>query len=158
MKWRLIPGVALVLTACSGSGVPPRNGVQARYEPSAGAVRVLVSNIRPMSDAELIAPDGGQYRTTGVVLVSGPHVLYNPPPSIGFSIGGFGFTGCCSGIGSGVGVGLPVGRPTPAAVSDQYLTSASIPVPADYARNWSSYRLQVRIGDSAMLLNAPSPG
>jgi len=156
-RW-LVPGAAVALAACASGGVPPPNGVRARYEPSAGAVRVLVSNTRPMSDAELIAPDGSQYRATGVVLVSGPHVLYNPPPSIGLSIGGFGLVGCCSGIGSGVGVGLPVGRPTPAAVSDQYLTSASIPAPADYARNWSGYRLQVRIGDGALLLNAPAPG
>ena len=158
MRWWLILGVVLALTACSNGGVPPPNGVQARYEPSARAVRVLVSNIRPMTDAELIAPDGSQYRTTGVVLVSGPHVLYNPPPSIGFSIGGFGLAGCCSGIGSGIGVGLPIGHPTPAAVSDQYLASASIPAPADYARNWSSYRLQIMIGDTPMLLSAPAPG
>jgi len=111
-----------------------------------------------LSGAALVAPDGREDRAAGVALASGPHVLYNPPPSIGLSIGGFGLIGCCGGIGSGLGVGLPVGRPTPAAVSDQYLTSASIPAPADYARNWSSYRLQVRIGDSAMLLSAPSPG
>jgi hypothetical protein len=157
MKWWLVAGAALALTACA-SNVPQPNSVQVRYEPSAREVRVLASNIRPMSDAELIAPDGSQYRTTGVVLVSGPHVLYNPPPSVGLSIGGFGFTGCCSAIGSGIGVGLPVGQPKPAAVSDQYLTSAAIPAPADYAKNWASYRLQVRIGDNTMLFNAPFPG
>ena len=156
-RW-LVPGAAVALAACASGGVPPPNGVRARYEPAAGAVQVLVSNTRPMSGAALIAPNGSQYPAAGVVLVSGPHVLYNPPPSIGLSIGGFGLAGCCSGIGSGLGVGLPVGRPRPAAVSDQYLTSASIPAPADYARNWSGYRLQVRIGDGALLLNAPAPG
>jgi hypothetical protein len=29
-------------------------------------------------------------------VISAPHVLYNPPLSIGLAIGGFGFTGCCS--------------------------------------------------------------
>ena len=154
--WSASAGLALL--ACSNGNVPPPNAVQARYEPAAGAVRVLASSIKPMSDAELLAPDGQQYRTTEVVLVSGPHVLYNPPPSIGFGIGGFGFTGCCSGIGSGLGLDVPVGRPTPAAVSDQYLTSASIPTPADYARNWAGYRLRMQLGSSVMLLNAPAPG
>jgi hypothetical protein len=74
----------------------------------------------------------------------------------GLGIGGFGFTGCCSGIGSGLGLGLPLGRPTP-HVSDQFLTSASIPTPADYSTNWAGYRLRIQLGDSAMLLNAPAP-
>ena len=157
MKRWLIAGMALTAAACASSKVPPPNAVQARYERSVGAVQVLVSNIRPMSDAELIGPGGSQYRTAGVVLVSAPHVVYNPPPSIGFGIGGFGFTGCCTGIGSGVGLDLPVGHPAPAAVSDQYLTSASIPVPADYSMNWAGYKLRIQLGDSAMLLNAPAP-
>ena len=156
-RW-LVPGAALALAACASGGVPPTNGVRARYEPATGAVRVLVSDTRPMSGAELVAPDGNQYPAASVVLVSGPQVLYNPPPSVGLSIGGFGLVGCCSGVGSGLGVGLPVGRPTPAAVSDQYLVSATIPAPADYARNWPGYRLRVRVGDGAALLAAPPPG
>ena len=156
-RW-LVPGAAAALAACANSGVPPANGVRARYEPAAGAVQVLVSDTRPMSGAALVAPDGSEYRAASVVLVSGPHVLYNPPPSIGLSVGGFGLIGCCSGIGSGVGLGLPVGQPRPAAVSDQYLTSATIPAPADYARSWPGYRLRVRVGDGALLLAAPAPG
>ena len=62
----------------------------------------------------------------GFSVINGPHVLYNSPPSIGFGIGGFGFTGCCSAIGSGVGFGVPLGGPTVAEVSDQYVTSALI--------------------------------
>jgi hypothetical protein len=157
MKWLI--ACAALLAACSNANVPPPpNAVQARYEPAAGAVRVLASAIRPMSDAALIAPDGRSYRSTGVVVVSGPHVLYNPPPSIGFGFGGFGFTDCCFGVGSGVGLSVPLGRPTPAEVSDQFLTSASIPAPADYAWNWTGYRVRVQLGDGAMLLPAPAPG
>ncbi|MBV8457320.1 MAG: hypothetical protein JO122_11970 [Acetobacteraceae bacterium] len=112
-----------------------------------------------MSDAELIGPDGSHYRTTGIAILSGPHVLYNPPPSIGIGIGGFGYPGgCCTGIGSGLGVGFPLGSPQPAGVSDQFLTSATIPAPPDYAKDWMKYRVQVQIGANAMLLNAPSPG
>ena len=91
----------------------------------------------------LVGGDGSRYPASGIVLLSGPHVLYNPPPSISLGIGGFGFTGCCSAIGSGVGVGLPVGKPTVAEASDQYIASALIPVPADYASNWLQYHVEV---------------
>ena len=91
----------------------------------------------------LVADDGTRYPAAGIALVSGPHVLYNPPPSIGIGIGGFGFSGCCSAFGSGLGVGVPVGQPTPAEISDQYVASALIPSPPDYAINWSRYHVEV---------------
>ena len=100
---------------------------------------------------------GTRYPAAGIALVSGPHVLYNPPPSVGFGIGGFGFSGCCSGFGSGIGVGLPVGGPTPAEVSDQYVASALIPLPPDYASNWSRYHVEVSAGAQPMNLAAPAP-
>jgi hypothetical protein len=151
-----IAALMCVLVACS-SNVPPPNAIRARYEPAAGVVQVLASNIRPMSDAELIGPDGSHYRAGGIVLVSGPHVLYNPPPSIGIGIGGFGWTGCCTGIGSGLDLGFPVGSPRPAEVSDQFLTSATIQVPPDYAKDWMKYRVRAQFGENAMVLTAPSP-
>jgi hypothetical protein len=76
---------------------------------------------------------------------------------VGFGIGGFGYSGCCNGFGSGIGVGLPVGGPTPAAVSDQYVSSALIPVPADYAQRWSDYHVQVQVGNRSLVLSAPPP-
>jgi hypothetical protein len=161
MKASLITGVAALaalVVSCSSASVPPPNAVQARYEPAAGAVQVVASSLKPISDAELIAPDGRQYRTVALTLLSGPHVVHNPPPAIGIGIGGFGFTNCCVGIGSGLGLTMPLGSPTPVGVSDQYVTLASIPAPADYPRNWPTYRIRVQLGDHAMLLNAPSPG
>jgi hypothetical protein len=87
-------------------------------------------------------------------VISGLHVLHTPPPSIGFGIGGFGFTGCCSAIGSGVGFGVPVGGPE---ASDQYVTSALITVPPEYEQHWSQYRLEVAAGGQRMALAAPAP-
>ena len=102
--------------------------------------------------------DGRRYPAVGFFsLISGPHVLYNPLPSIGFGIGGFGFTGCCSAIGSGVGFGVPVGGPTVAEASDQYVTSALITVPSEYQQYWSQYRLEVAAGGQGMALAAPAP-
>ncbi|MBV9252258.1 MAG: hypothetical protein JO227_23805 [Acetobacteraceae bacterium] len=90
-------------------------------------------------------------------LVSGPHVLYNPPPSIGLGIGGFGFGGCCSAFGSSLGVGLPLGKPTPSEVSDQYVASALVPLPADYLANWVNYHVEVSLAGGSINIPAPSP-
>ena len=65
--------------------------------------------------------DGRRFPAVGFSVISAPHVLYNPPPSIGFGIGGLGFTGCCSAIGSGVGFGVPVGGPTVAEATTNTL-------------------------------------
>jgi hypothetical protein len=117
----------------------------------------MVSSLQPPTAVALVANHGAHYPAAGISLVSGPHVLYNPPPSIGFGIGGFGFSGCCSGFGSGVGLGVPVGSPTVAEVSDQYVASALIPVPPDYATNWNNYHLEVSVGEQLMSLAARSP-
>ena len=45
---------------------------------------------------------------------------------------------------------------TPAEVSDQYVASALIPVPPDYASNWS-YHVEVSAGAQSMNLAAPAP-
>jgi len=115
---------------------------------------VLISGLQPATEAALVDQDGKRYPAVGFSVISG---LYNPPPSIGFGIGGFGFTGCCSAIGSGVGFGVPVGGPTVAEASDQYVTSALITVPPEYQQHWSQYRLEVAAGEQRMALAAPAP-
>ena len=62
-----------------------------------------MSGLQPATEAALVDQDGRRYPAVGFSVISGPYVMYNPPPSIGFGIGGFGFTGCCSAIGSNVG-------------------------------------------------------
>ncbi len=145
------------LAACAGPRLPAPNSADARYDGHDRAVQVMVSGLRPPTATALVANDGTRYPAPGISLVSGPHVLYNPPPSVGLGIGGFGFSGCCSGFGSGIGIGVPVGKPTLAEVSDQYVASALIPVPADYATNWTNYHLEVSLGEQVMSLPAPSP-
>jgi hypothetical protein len=128
------------------SGVPPLLPIQ-----------VMVSSLQPPSAVALVSADGQRYPASGIALVSGPHVLYNPPSSISLGIGGFGFSGCCTGFGSGIGVGVPVGQPTPAEISDQFLASALIPSPPDYATNWGQYHVEVSAGGQALNLAAPHP-
>ena len=156
MRFSLLLTIGL-LVACTGPTLPAPNSADVRYDGRDRAVQVMVSSLQPASAAALVANDGTRYPAAGISLVSGPHVLYNPPPSIGLGIGGFGFSGCCSGFGSGIGVGLPVGRPTPAEVSDQYVASALIPVPPDYFSNWSLYHVEILAGAQPMSFAAPAP-
>jgi hypothetical protein len=157
MWFALLFVVAVAVSACSGPRLPAPNSTDVRYDERERALQLMVSGLQPPSAAALVANDGTRYAASGIALVSGPHVLYNPPPSIGFGIGGFGISGCCSAFGSGIGVGLPVGQPTPSEISDQYVASALIPVPLDYATNWTNYHVEVSVGDQVMNLYAPSP-
>ena len=153
----LVLAVVAVQSACAGPRLPPSNSAIADYDARDHAVRVVVSGLQPASDVALIGPDGRRYPALGFSVISEPHVLYNPPPSIGFEIGGFGLTGCCSSIGSGIGFGVPVGGPTVAEASDQYVTSALITAPPDYQQHWSQYRLEVAAGGQRMAVAAPAP-
>jgi hypothetical protein len=117
----------------------------------------MVSDIQPLAAADLLGPNGNRISATAVTLISGPHVDYSPPPSIGIGIGGFGF-GRGAGFGSGLGVGLPLGGPTPTHVDDQYVGAAVIPVPIDYRETWNTYRLEIQVGNRPMMLAAPAPG
>ena len=144
------------LAACSGPSLPPPNSATAVYNASGPAIEVMVSGRQPPSSVALVGPEG-RYPAASVSVMSGPHVLYNPPPSIGIGIGGFGFSSCCSGIGSSVGVGVPLGKPTVAEVSDQFVTAASLPVPTEYAARWPQYHVEIATGDQSRVLAAPSP-
>jgi hypothetical protein len=155
---RLLPLIILLaVPACSGPTLPPPNGAQVIYDGRNQAVQVTVSSVAPPTDAALVSASGVRYQAPGLSLLSSPHVAYNAPPTIGFGIGGIGFSGCC-GFGSGVGVGVPVGRPTVAEVSNQYIVSALIPAPADYRMNWASYHVEISSGAEPLVLAAPPPG
>src|ERR1700728_1683418 len=125
MRFRLLVVVAM-LAAC-GPRLPPPNSADAQYDGQQRAVQVRVSSIQPPTGVALVAADGTRYPAGGIVLVSGPHVLYNPPPSIGIGIGGFGFSGCCSAFGSGLGVRGPGGKTTPARNKHQVGRPAALP-------------------------------
>ena len=157
MKPLIATCLLLALAACAGPRLPQPNTADARYDAPGRAVQVMISDLQPASDAALVSRQGVRYPAAAISLLSGPHVLYNPPPSISLGIGGFGLGGWGGGFGSALGIGLPVGRPTPSEVSDQYVASALIPVPADYATDWASYHLQVSVGNRSVTLAAPAP-
>jgi hypothetical protein len=97
--------LALTLAACaSRAKLPAPNTAQARFEPQQHAVQVMISDLAPAAAAALLGPNGERYPAAAVTVLSGPHIAYNPPPTLGIGIGGFGFSDCCSGFGSGVGV------------------------------------------------------
>jgi hypothetical protein len=62
-----------------------------------------------------------------LTLVSGPHVNYSAPPSIGLGLGGFGWN-----AGGGAGIGFPLGNPHPTSVDDQFVASVRFGAPRDY--------------------------
>ena len=88
---------------------------------------MAISGLGPAAAAALVAPNGTRFPASGITVVRGPYVAYNPPPTIGIGIGGFGFSGCCSAFGSGIGVASPWARPRGGG-SDQWISSALIPV------------------------------
>ena len=103
-------------------------------------------------------PDArGRYPTVGLSVISGPHVLYNPPPSIGLGAGSFRITGCRSAIGSEIGFGVPIGGPTVAEATDQYVTSALIIALPGYQQHWAQYRLDIAAGNQRMAMATPAP-
>jgi hypothetical protein len=153
--WSVV--IILSLIGCASNPLPPPNSVQTEFDPQVSAVRVTVSDLQPLSAADLLGQVGNRFPATAITLLSGPHVDYSPPPSVGFGVGGFGFSGCCTGFGSGVGVGLPLGEPRPTHISDQYIVSAVIPVPSNYGQTWSTYRLEIQVGNRPTVLSAPAP-
>jgi hypothetical protein len=97
-------------------------------------VQVTVSSLHPTTAAALVASDETRCPASGMALVSGSHVL-----------------------SVGLGIGVPVGGPTPTEVSDQYVASALMHVPPDYASSWSRYRVEISAGAQPMSLAAPAP-
>lgn len=148
---------AINLAGCAGSGLPSPNSAQAEFESRDQSIRIMVSETQPTTAAALIAPDGTRIPASAITPLSGPHVEYSAPPSLGLGIGGFGFGGCCSGFGSGIGLGLPLGGPTATRVDDQFVTAAVIPAPPDYPARWQAYRVEVVVGNRPLLLAAPPP-
>jgi hypothetical protein len=144
--------LAALLAACS-SPQPNPNPAQAQFVGDANAIQVTVSDTQPVSAALLIGADGTTYTATGIQVTQTPHTVYNPPPSLGIGLGGFG-----GNVGGGLGLGLPLGGPTPSYSTDQYVSTVTLPAPADYAMNWQSYRVQVQLGNRAVTIAAPTPG
>jgi hypothetical protein len=143
--------VALLLGGCASSEPSP-NTARAEFIADTNVIQVKVSDVQPATAALLVAPDGQAFPAAGINVVRTPYTAYNPPPSIGIGLGGF-----SGNIGSSVGLGLPLGGPTPAYSSDQFVTSVTFAAPADYARNWPQYRVQVQLGSRNVTLPAPNP-
>ncbi|MEA2739071.1 MAG: hypothetical protein QOH05_2378, partial [Acetobacteraceae bacterium] len=108
MKYR--PGIlclGIALSACASNPLPPPNSIWATFDSSAQAIQLYVSNARMPRDAWLVDASGTQYPLP-LTLVSGPHVNYSAPPSVGLGLGVFGWN-----VGGGAGVGFPLGSPHP---------------------------------------------
>jgi hypothetical protein len=139
------------LGACAGNPLPPPNSIRVTYDRSAQVIQVYISNAQMPRDAWLVDVNGTRYPLT-LTLVSGPHVNYSAPPSIGLGLGGFGWN-----VGGGAGVGFPLGSPHPTSVDDQFVASTRLGPPPDYLQRWSQYHVVVDLGTQALEVPAPSP-
>jgi hypothetical protein len=142
--WSVPALIALALGGCAGNALPPPNSVQTRFDPRVRAVQIMVSERDPTKQAELVRADGAPIQVGSVTSVSAPHVYYN--------------LGC--GFGPDVTAALPPGGLPPSCVaeqSDQYVASVSIPVPEDYVRRWTEYRVKLQVGNRWLAVAAPPP-
>jgi hypothetical protein len=144
-------GLCIALSACAKNPLPPPNSIRATFDDSAQVIQVYTSNAQMPRDAWLEDANGTRYPLL-LTLVSGPHVNYSAPPSIGLGLGGFGWN-----VGGGAGVGFPLGSPHPTSVDDQFVASASIGAPLDYTQRWSQYHVVVSVGAQAFMVPAPAP-
>jgi len=151
MKYRrgVVP-LCVALSACANNPLPPPNGVRATFDRSAQAIELVISNAQAPHDAALVGPDGTRYPLV-LTLVSGPHVNYSAPPSVGLGLGGFG-----GGVGGGLGFGVPLGSPHPTGVDDQYVVSTRFVAPPDYPQRWAQYRIEFQVGGQRLAIPAPS--
>lgn len=140
------------LVACAGNPLPPPNSIRATYDRGSPAIQVYISNAQMPRDAYLVDVNGTRYALI-LTPLSGPHVNYSTPPTIGLGLGGFG-----GNVGGGGGVGFPLGRPHPTSVDNQFVASSRILPPPDYLQRWSQYHVVVDLGTQALEVPAPSPG
>ncbi len=154
-KIRHLPVALLLCTslvACAGDPLPPPNSIRATYDREAPAIQVYISNAQMPRDAYLVDVRGTRYALI-LTPVSGPHVNYSTPPTIGLGLGGFG-----GNVGGGAGVGFPLGSPHPTSVDNQFVASSRLLPPPDYLQRWSQYHVVVDLGTQALEVPAPPPG
>ena len=74
--------LCITLGACASNPLPPPNSIRATFDRRAQMIQVYVSNAQMPRQAWLVNADGNYY-SLPLTLVSGPHVNYTAPPSIG---------------------------------------------------------------------------
>jgi hypothetical protein len=146
-----ILSLCIALSACSRNPLPPPNSVRATFDSSAQVIQVYISNAQMPREAWLVDANGTRYPLT-LTLVSGPHVNYSAPPSVGLGLGGFGWN-----VGGGAGVGFPLGTPHPTSVDDQFVASVRFGAPPDYLQRWSQYHVMVDLGVQVLEVPTPPP-
>ena len=143
--------LCVTLGACASNPMPEPNSVRASFDRRAQAVLVYVSNAQMPRGVWLVDAEGERI-SLPLTLISGPHVNYTAPPSIGLGFGVFGWN-----AGGGSGVDLPLGSPRPTSVDDQFVALACLVPPPDYPEHWSQYHVAVDVGSQEFEVAAPSP-
>ncbi len=117
MTRSLFPSAALALAVLAGGCAAPASG-RAAYEQALSQWQGAPEDTlrarwgKPAAEEQI---GGGRWLT--YVVTNGAV----PPPTVSFSIGGFGFGGAHTSVGGGVGVTTPVGQPTALTCTTRFL-------------------------------------
>ena len=150
MRLRGILLICFAVSACANP-LPPPNSIRTSYESGAQIIQVYISNAEMPRGAWLVDTTGTRYPLP-LTLVSGPHVNYSEPPTIGLGLGVFGWN-----VGGGTGVGIPLGSPRPTSVDDQFIASTRFAAPSDFSQRWSQYRIVAEVGVQTLEVPVPAP-
>ena len=115
MRPTTLPSLLLVL-AVAGCATPPSNS--AAYEQALSQWQGAPEDTLRARWGKPFSEEPAGNAKWLVYVVSNGAV---PPPTVSFSIGGFGFGGGHTSVGGGVGVTTPVGQATPVSCTTRFL-------------------------------------
>lgn len=156
MMRQWLPGVALILAACAGSGsAPPPPGTAQAFFTGPDTIQVTASDYVPARAVTLVGPHG---EVPAVSIDTTRDSGYAAAPS-GGSLG-LGLGGGSRGTFGGIGLGFPLGGAAP-AYPVTAVSTALIRVPADppYAQVWRDSQIRIQFGDppNVKYISIPAP-
>jgi hypothetical protein len=162
---------AFLTAACSGqqgvntpAGTPANPVVTGFSESETNTMEVQVTDLQPVTQAELTSPDGQVFIAHQIDRERLRRYGGSYGPSVGVGVGGGSWNGGGFGVGTGVGFGFPLGGGYYDGPRDGGIASTAkirIPDMADYRAHWQQWKVRVTLGDGAakrvIEVDAPPP-
>jgi hypothetical protein len=162
---------AFLTVACSNqqatntpAGTPANPVVTSFSESEKDTLDVQVTDLQPVTQAELTSPDGKVFIAHQIERERLSRYGGSYGPSVGVGVGGGSWNGGGFGVGSGVGFGFPLGGGYDDGPRDGRVAStAKIRVPdmPAYRAHWQQWKVRVTLGEGAakrvIEVGAPPP-